>query len=183
MCFAEWLKPFWQCILLLYADSGVTESRNVNCTCLQVESLMKDRGAMSTANHSLWTVTWHRVGPIFIQISTATICGVTDTLYRSVIVVDNAHAFRIHAHYVNLKLPGSPTRRFWPPSGAYSGRWGESWSHAVATRSRWRRGHGLTLMERAEWAEPGSMTDSYWPRCVAVAGRQGVDVGMSSCRH
>ena len=36
------------------------------------------------------------------------------------------------------------------------------------------------LMERAEWAEPGSMTDSYWPRRVVVAGRRGES--MLGCR-
>ena len=58
--------------------------------------------------------------------------------------------------YVSLRLSGSPTRRFWPPSGAYSGRWGgweESWSHAVATRSRWRRGHGFKGKGRAGGAK------------------------------
>jgi len=44
-----------------------------------------------------------------------------------------------------------------------------SWSHAVAvaTRSRWRRVTGWGLREWAEWAEPGSVTDSCWLRCVA----------------
>jgi len=53
--------------------------------------------------------------------------------------------------------------------------------------TQWRRGRtgaaGTGLRERAEWAEPGSVTDSYWPRCVAVAGRRRVDAGMSRSRH
>jgi len=54
--------------------------------------------------------------------------------------------------YVSLRLSGSPTRRFWPPS---DGRWwgGGSWSHAVATRSRWRRGHGFKGKGRAGGAK------------------------------
>ena len=53
--------------------------------------------------------------------------------------------------------------------------------------TQWRHGRagavGTGLRERAEWTEPGSVTDSYWPCCVAVAGRREVDVGMSRSRH